>query len=280
MYSATLSYDFLVNELRDFFRARNYVEVPVQSRLSILAACEDPFTVSKFTFSGEEWPLPQTGQMWLEHELLTNPDFEGVYCISTSYRNEPNPIPGRHDLIFPMFEFEGRGDMKELAIILYGILEHLKFIKSVEEIGSVKLHRKQVATHKYNHLKILFKTEELTHKHEEQLDDIAAIQYFPRSSNPFWNMKQGENDLFHKIDIILGGIETIGSAEREVDPKIMRANFYSITNGEYAKTMFDKFGKERVMKELNRYLDLPMTPRFGGGIGLTRLIRYFQRRTK
>jgi len=90
-------YHFVVSKMREFFVNRKYIEVPVQSRLSILAACEDPETISQFRFSDIVWPLPQTGQMWLEYELLKNPGVPGVFCISTSYRNEPNPIPGRVD---------------------------------------------------------------------------------------------------------------------------------------------------------------------------------------
>ena len=89
-----------VNKMRDFFRKKNFVEVHTQNALSILAACEDPSTISSYQYNGQVWPLPQTGQMWLENVLLENPSLDGVFCLSTSYRNEPTPIPGRHDLIF------------------------------------------------------------------------------------------------------------------------------------------------------------------------------------
>ena len=121
----TKDYNSLVQKLREFFLHRGFLEVPVQSRLSILAACEDPYTVKKFNWKGEDWPLPQTGQMWLEHELLSNPDEKGFFCISTSYRNEPNPIPGRHETIFPMFEFECKGTMSDLIQMEFDLLEHL-----------------------------------------------------------------------------------------------------------------------------------------------------------
>ena len=110
----TKDYNSLVQKLREFFLHKGFLEVPVQSRLSILAACEDPFTVEQFKWNNEVWPLPQTGQMWLEYELLNNNDVPGYFCLSTSFRNEPNPIPGRHDKIFPMFEFELKGDMNDL----------------------------------------------------------------------------------------------------------------------------------------------------------------------
>jgi aspartyl/asparaginyl-tRNA synthetase len=98
--------------LRSFFMDRGFVEVHTQNRLSILAACEDPTTVSTYNYAGNVWPLPQTGQMWLEYELLTRPHIPGFFCMSTSYRQEPTIVEGRHDLIFPMFEFEMPGDLE------------------------------------------------------------------------------------------------------------------------------------------------------------------------
>jgi len=68
-------------------------------------------------------------------------------------------------------------------------------------------------------------------------------------------------------------METIGSAQREVDPIIMRERFYTISNGGYAQKLFDHFGKERVEKELEEFLAHDFFPRYGGGIGMTRLIR-------
>ncbi len=41
--------------------------------------------------------------MWLEHVLLKNPELPGAFCVSTSYRNVPNPVEGRHELKFTMF---------------------------------------------------------------------------------------------------------------------------------------------------------------------------------
>ena len=127
MYNAMdfREYNRIIHLLRQFFQKRGFIEVPTQSNLSILAACEDPKTVGQFVFGGINYPLPQTGQVVLEEVLLTNPDVKGVFCISTSYRNEPNPIPGRHDLIFPMFEFEGKGNIDDLKRVEKELLEYL-----------------------------------------------------------------------------------------------------------------------------------------------------------
>jgi hypothetical protein len=53
----------------------------------------------------------------------------------------------------------------------------------------------------------------------------------------------------------------------------MRREFYSICDGGYAQKLFDLFGRDRVEYELNQFLSLPFVPRFGGGIGVTRLVR-------
>ena len=74
-----------VGLLRSFFLDKCFLSAHTK-RLSILAACEDPFNVATYKYAGQVWPLPQTGQMWLEHELLSKPDSKGFFCVSTSYR--------------------------------------------------------------------------------------------------------------------------------------------------------------------------------------------------
>ena len=260
----TLMYNSLVQKLREFFLEKNFVEVPTQSRLSILAACENPHSVSTFEYNGEIWPLPQTGQMWLEYELLKNPTWEGVFCISTSYRAEKNPIPGRHELIFPMFEFESKGKYKDLILLEKELLEYLGFGSPVEmdynktckEYGDVAILENEHETKMWN---------EVSH--------CVSLQNFPLRTNPFWNMQNQQDDIFNKVDIILYGQETIGAAERSCDVDSMRKMFYTIENGGYSEKLFELFGKERVEKELEDFLKFDFFPRFGAGIGLTRLTR-------
>jgi aspartyl/asparaginyl-tRNA synthetase len=258
-------YDFVITKLRDFFVSKSFVEVPTQSRLSILAACEDPKTISDFHFANEHYPLPQTGQMWLERELLSNPKCPGFYCISTSYRNEKNPIAGRHNLIFPMFEFELPGNIGDLKKLETELLTYLGFtdFKHLEYLEAAK---------RYN-------VKELTSEHETLLDNelgsVVFLELFPEYTSPFWNMKRHTNnkELANKIDVIIHGMETIGSAERSSDKEEMRHAFHTISNGEYANILYSKFTKERVEKELESFLDFDFFDRSGGGIGITRLIR-------
>ena len=256
------------NSMRNFFLERNYVEVHTQNLRSILAACEDPSTIATYQYSGEVWPLPQTGQMHLENVLLDKPDYEGVFCLSTGYRNEPNPVPGRHDLIFPMFEFESKGTVKDLQAMQIDLLDHLGFDKtdgSYPEGDYLDICKK-------------YDADELDNGHELQLEkdygSVFFLKQFPFYTSPFWNMKSDfTTKQSNKIDVILHGIETIGSAERSCDRDEMREMFYTISDGQYKDILYKEFTKERVDRELDAFLDRDFFPRYGGGIGVTRMIR-------
>ena len=261
----TPEYHAVVQKLRAFFLSKNFLEVSTQNRLSILAACEDPFNVGTFNYCGNCWPLPQTGQMWLEYELLKNPEPEGYFCLTTSYRMEKEPKQDRHDLIFPLFEFESKGGMDKLLELEKELLEYLGYDKDKFTDG------------KYNDIAKLYETKELEHEHEERLykefSPTFFLTDFPEFTNPFWNMKRSGDESSNKVDVILSGQETIGSAERETDKEIMRARFNSIMDGAYKEKLYELFGKERTDIELNDYLNFDFIERCGGGIGMTRLIR-------
>ena len=249
-----------VGLLRSFFLSKGFEEVHTQNRLSILAACEDPENVATYNYMGNIWPLPQTGQMWLEHELLTRPSSKGFFCVSTSYRQEPNAIPGRHETIFPMFEFEMPGDIDDLKNMEIELCKYMGF--------------PELEIQTYDEWSDQFNVKELENEHEEIID-WGMITDFPEFTSPFWNMSRNE-DLngvtSKKIDVILNGMETIGSAERSTDKDQMRNTFETISNGEYAELLYKLFGKDRVQKELDEFLKYDFIPRVGGGIGMTRMI--------
>ena len=154
--------------MRDFCVAKGFLEVHTQSRLSILAACEDPQTISTFNYGGQVWPLPQTGQMWLEYELLTKPDVEGYFCLTTSYREEENPVEGRHDIIFPLFEFETAGGIEELINLEKELLIDLGYDANKFLVKS------------YTDIAEEFNNDELDHDDETRLYKDYAPQYFIR----------------------------------------------------------------------------------------------------
>ena len=261
----TKVYNEVVKKLRSFFEARGFLEVSTQNRLSILAACEDPFNVSTFNYANNCWPLPQTGQMWLEYEILKNPNVNGYFCLTTSYRQEKNPVEDRHDLIFPLFEFETKGGMEELIELEKDLLVWLGYDSTKFMVDT------------YDNLAKKYGVEELEHEHEEDLykqTPAFFITEFPELTSPFWNMKRDYNkNVANKVDVILSGQETIGSAEREVDKDEMRKRFNTIMEGGYRDKLYELFGSERTEKEMDDYLEFNFMKRCGGGIGMTRLIR-------
>ena len=254
-----------VGLLRSFFLDKGFLEVHTQNRLSILAACEDPFNVATYNYAGQVWPLPQTGQMWLEHELLSSPDSKGFFCVSTSYRQEPNAIPGRHDIIFPMFEFEMPGNVDDLKAMEYELCEYLGFGNITEKTYAEWQQHFGLGA-------------DVEMEAQQELDmekefGQTLITNFPELTSPFWNMARNDDgNTAKKMDVILGGMETIGSAERSCDVDMMRDTFHSIVDGEYAELLFKLFGKERVEAELEKFLEFDFFQRVGGGIGITRMI--------
>ena len=254
-----------VGLLRSFFLEKGFLEVHTQNRLSILAACEDPFNVATYKYAGKVWPLPQTGQMWLEHELLSQPSAKGFFCVSTSYRQEPNAIPGRHDIIFPMFEFEMPGNVDDLKAMEYELCEYLGFGNITEKTYA-----------EWQQHFGLGADVEMEAEHELAMEKEfgqTLITNFPELTSPFWNMARNDDgNTAKKMDVILGGMETIGSAERSCDVNMMRDTFHSITDGAYSELLFKLFGKERVEAELEKFLEFDFFQRVGGGIGVTRMI--------
>lgn len=265
-------YNELVQKMRTFFLERGYIEVPDGIRLSILAACENPHSITTFNLTNSEgepviYPLPQTNQMVLEEQLLQNPNWPGVFSVTTSYRDEKKPIEGRHKKVFKMFEFESKGNMSDLIKIQSDLLKYLGFDDPIEvnyddvceEYGGVSILEDEHETRMW-----------------KEKGNVISLQNFPLRTNPFWNMKSGENNTFKKVDVILYGQETFGSAERSCNVEEMRKMFYSIEDGKYSGKMIELFGKERVEQELEEFLSHGFFDRFGCGIGMTRLIRAYK----
>lgn len=263
-------FNYVLNKLQDFCRNEDFSFVWAQHLPSILSSCEDPFNMFSYIFNGEKWPMIQTNQMQLEDELLQNPTkYTGLYTITTSYRNEPDPIPGRHSRIFPMFEFESPGHFEDLKNFIKRML--LSF--GYKEENFIEVNYEDAAKE--------FGVKELTSEHEMELykkhgkGSVIFLCLFPEHTSPFWNMKRcQDSDLSYKLDVLMGGHETFGTAERSCDVEQMRQSFKTITEGGYAQKIYDEFGVDRVNAELEEYLsyDFKSCPRYGGGIGITRLI--------
>jgi len=141
-------------------------------------------------------------------------------------------------------------------------------VELCEHLG-IPLDQENIKT--YDDWSWKFNAKELEHEHEETIGR-GMITKFPEWTSPFWNMARNDDDTSKKIDVILGGMETIGSAERSTDKEQMRETFHTISDGQYAELLYKLFGKERVEKELEEFLEFDFFPRSGGGIGMQRLM--------
>ena len=168
-----------------------------------------------------------------------------------------------------MFEFESHGNMEDLIDMEKELLDYLGFSKDYRQSIYPQV--------KYDEYSKLCGVDELGYAEEEALcadyGDVTFLTDFPQRTHPFWNMRYAGDGIYNKVDVIIHGQETIGSAERSCDKFWMRNQFHTISDGEYANLLFNHFGKKRVEDELEKYLEFDMFDRFGGGIGVTRMVR-------
>lgn len=256
-------YHKTVSRLREFFTSRGFIEVHQQSHQSFLAVADNLSTITTYQYGNETYLLPQSAHMWLEFELLKNPDLPGVFCCSTSYRQHKNPVAGRHENIFPIFDFETSGNIETMAKLQKELLEHFGF-----DISTLKTAQYEDITLDFGVRKIDAATETRIGR---ELSPITIVKNKPNSLNPSWSSKRKDNHV-KTSDVILYGMEIIGASERGTNPEHMRERFYTIDDGNFAKTLFETFGQARVERELGEFLSLDLFPRSTGSIGLTRMI--------
>jgi len=283
IHNMTIEEFRVVKALRTFFDQESFDEVYMQNRLGIMPACEDPENVTSMIYMGEVWPLPQTNQMWLEDELLKNKTTQAIHTLTTSYRQEVSPIVGRHKVIFPLYEFESKGEFEDLQNLMDNLMKHFGF-PLPEGMDRYPRVTYEEACKKYG-VSILEREHEALL--EKDFGPVVLLVKFPMRSDPFWNMKLVHDDgetyltkeqithpdrLSYKMDVIVGGMEVCGTGERSSDSREMKIMFDNIVGGDYARNLQFKFTKKRVSDELEKFVSHDFVPRFGGGIGIDRLI--------
>lgn len=193
---------------------------------------------------------------------------KGYFAHNTSTRNESRAGDGRREFKFPLTEFEFQNKTEEsgfdeLAEFLSKLLVHLGF-------DEPKLVYYDEECQKFG-------TQYIEDKEEQELCDkygsAVLLGKFPLRSDPYWNMRHSGNDIYDKIDVIIHGFESAGTAVRSCDPIEMKKNIKLQDSGNYLNTMYDLFGKDRVDNEIDEYTDYKFVPRCGGGLGMSRIIR-------
>ena len=125
-----------------------------------------------------------------------------------------------------MFEFEMHGDVHDLKVMEIELCEHL----------GIPLDSENIKT--YGEWQDKYSVRELDHGHEAAIGR-GMITEFPEWTSPFWNMSRNGDGTSRKIDVILIGMETIGSAERSTDKEQMRETFHTISDGQYAELLYN-----------------------------------------
>lgn len=257
------AYNELAHELRCFFQEKyHYLEIPSQTKFTLLS-CKDPASATLFQQGQHTYPLPQSAQIQLEKALMANPQLPGVFSLSTSYRHDAHALPGRHDKVFPLFEFVTHGHFHDLRKIYKELLTFLG-LPTPEYVSYADCCRRYGKTYltPANDIDI-----------QRELGNSVSLEYLTRAANPFWTSQAENEATFREMRLILHGLSTFSGAEHHCDSKGLKQAFLNYQQGQYAKTLFAQFGQKRVEEERDDYLMMRLIPRVSGAIGLTRLAR-------
>jgi aspartyl/asparaginyl-tRNA synthetase len=266
-------YAYIIGKMRSYCDKQGLTECYLNDIPSVLSACENIDTLATYYWDGIKYVCPQTSQLLLEIMALNDgkEKFKGYYNICNSFRAEKDISNIRYRTQFPLFEIEGPWNQSEMIQFQKGL---------IRELGILPWHGDDFPEINYADACEKYGVKEIGHDEEKRLcQDFNSPVVFLKDfycSESYWNMRK-EGDFCKKVDVIIGHpdvqpFETFGSAERSCNKDEMRQMFYTTSDGKYSKYLFDEFGKERVEKELNDYLNYDFFTRAGMGIGISRLV--------
>jgi len=278
---------FVLKETRSFFEEEGIPEIRY-SQFSFAGSCENAPTTYWIDKDGEFLMLPQTRQIMAERDLIEN-NFEAVYIMQSSYRDEPKAGDGRHCNQFLLCEMEHM-DMSQEQLIDFEerMLKYLiKSALSYFETHSI-VDKRNVARLKYTlemdvprptYTEVLDMLNErgisinwgddLKSRDEEFIcglfSDIpvpVAVRDYPEKLKYFNMYEKRETEgtdrsVVECCDMLLPFAgETWGSSRRENDGDRIRNRFYAGTMYEQLKErlvsredVMDEDGAEKIIKD-------------------------------
>ena len=82
------SYNWTLNNLRDFFKKKEFIEINCQSEYSLLKnVLNNEYYVATFNLNGSVHMLPQTYQHILQSKFTDSPYIKGMYVIYNKHIN-------------------------------------------------------------------------------------------------------------------------------------------------------------------------------------------------
>jgi len=139
---------FVLRKTRGFFEKKGIPEVRY-NQFSFAGSCESAPTTYWIEKENEYLMLPQTRQIMAERDLIKN-DFEAVYMMQTSYRDEPKVGDGRHSNQFLLCEMEHKNmSQKELIDFEEEMLKYLIDVSLLYFIDYPIVTKRNIARLKY-----------------------------------------------------------------------------------------------------------------------------------
>jgi len=231
-------YNTVIHLLRQFLDKLNFIELFTQNMLSILTVCDDPKTMCTFNYGGYVWPLPQSSIIWLEYELLKNPDFNGIYTVCTTYKNDPNYTKKisenifEADIVTPKFEFLTFGQYSDIILIITNLLQELGFLDKYTFVNYNQIAKRRGSS-------------------DLDIDDVAptkvvtVVEHVPVQK---WGMK-----YISKVYILQKEIMTF--AEHLTNSNELLETFLTLDDGHLSEYLYAQFSKERVDNELFKFIN-------------------------
>lgn len=257
-------FKYMMNKITRFFISRGFAETYPSPNSSILS------TYCKF-----EGIIPTHGYVWLENELLDNPDRNGYFSI----RNHYIVSPGKQN--YYTFDFESKGTMSDMIQLNRHLLAYLGFTTSniprrsnyyndsyfrgkvAESLVNDSLYYSET---EYDDISIQTncpgQTDKLDPRIRKEYNSVCFIKNFPKESNSLWNIKEMNNKT-KRVDIILNGINTITGYEKSCNPEEIKHNFYEQN---HVDILYNTFSKQKVDKDFDEYISKTLFPRYGGRI--------------
>jgi hypothetical protein len=254
------TYNYVANAIRFFFLGNDYIESYEQNKLSNLNSCNNIFNACLYDMFNFCYSLPQSNELWMDYQILNNSNQTGFFCYSTVYTND---IYGIKNNIEQIIDFSLIGGMYEVEKLVRNLLEILGLknifnFKTYEYSKLLKeLNINELRESDYNKISFTEKT-------------ICFIKNFQPNENIKWNDFYDENKKYYnKIIIICQGKLIVSCGQKSQTVEKMRENFLKKKD---FKKKCEFFHEERVLGELNSYLDLHFVKRCTGSINLKNLM--------
>ena len=205
-------YHYVTNCIRFFLMENGLFECCLQSKFPMLSLHNG-----------------YTNQLYLEHELLQNPDVTGYFCVANVNSANPDSTP--------TVEFVINGDIH----ILESFIHHLLIYLCYHNISKYTIKDYSYITNKLN-MDVNYLSNAVKQKIYKKFGAVCLIKNYPSNTVSHWTIKKNNiNDTYDKLVTILSGVESIISYEMSSDKNYMRNQFHAICDSVDVNIELDQY---------------------------------------